>query len=217
MLLNLKRCKIKRASGSGPDSNTHALILPVIDHRTSGDRMEQFNYPTEQEESETLASSNLQILSKKNGIRARCWCFCSTWTLRYERNTAAETLAVRKEKTISEFKSRLITMMQDLLAKMNFICLFINFESLDYYDDKFEIPVRCFAQSTTQISKYALQLKFHSEGDWQPLYGGIFGSREFTDAQQLGPPWEKCIVHGELRSNNEQRKQASIFSKTFIQ
>ena len=100
-------------------------------------------------------------------------------------------------------------MMQDLLTKMNFICIFINFESLDYYDDIF--------QSTTQISKYALQLKFHSEGDWQPLYGGIFGSREFTDAQQLGPPWEKCIVHGELRSNNEQRKQANPFSKTFIQ
>ena len=125
-------------------------------------------------------------------------------------------MAVRKERTFSEFRNRVITLMQDLLAKMNFICIFINFESLDYYDDIFQIPVRCFAQSTTPISKYALQLKFHSEGDWQPLCGGIFGSREFTDAQQLGPPWEKCVVHGELRSNNEQKKQASVFSKTFI-
>ena len=179
--------------------------------------MEEFNYPSEDDETATTNNPNSQKVTHKHGIRARCWCFCSTNAFLYERNTAAETLAVRKEKTISEFKSRLITMMQDLLAKMNFICMFINFESLDYNDDKFEFPVRYFSQSTTQISKYALQLKFHSEGDWQPLYGGIFGSREFTDAQQLGPPWEKCIVHGELRSNNEQRKQASIFSKTFIQ
>ena len=57
------------------------------------------------------------------------------------------------------------------------------------------------------------QLKFHSEGDWQPLKGGIFASQEFTDAQQLVPPWEKCVVQGELRSNNEQRKQAIVFGK----
>ena len=107
--------------------------------------MEEFHYPTE-EETETRVESNPQILNKKNGARATCWYFCSTWTLRYERNTAAETLAVRKEITISEFKSRLITMMQFLLPKMNFICFFINFEPLDYHNDKFEIPVRCFAQ-----------------------------------------------------------------------
>ena len=90
--------------------------------------MEEFNYPSEDDEVETTINSNLQKVTHKHGIRATCWYFCSTWTLRYERNTAAETLAVRKEKTISEFKMRLITMMQDLLAKMNFICIFINFE-----------------------------------------------------------------------------------------
>ena len=117
--------------------------------------MEQFNYPTEQEESETLALSNLQILSKKNGILARCWCFCSTWTLLYEHNTAAETLAVRKEKTISEFKSRLITMMQDLLAKMNFICMFINFESLDI------TMINLKSQSNVLLSQQLKDQKMH--------------------------------------------------------
>ncbi|MFM9152852.1 MAG: hypothetical protein ACKOPC_04485 [Methylocystis sp.] len=152
--------------------------------------MEEFNYPSEDDETATTNNPNSQKVTHKHGIRARCWYFCSTWTLRYERNTAAETLAVRKEKTISEFKSRFITMMQFLLSKMNFICLFINFEPFDYHYDKFEIPVLCFAQSTTQkkISKYALQLKFHSDGDWQPLNGGIFASQEFSDAQQLGLP-----------------------------
>ena len=108
--------------------------------------MEEFNYPSEDDETATTNNPNSQQVTHKHGIRARCWYFCSTWTLWYERNTAAETLAVRKEKAISKLNSRLITMMQDLLAKMNFICLFINFEPLDYHDDIFEIPVRCFAQ-----------------------------------------------------------------------
>ena len=61
--------------------------------------MEEFNYPTEQK-TETQVESNPQILNKKNGARATCWYFCSKWTFRYERNTAAETLAVRKEKPL---------------------------------------------------------------------------------------------------------------------
>ena len=108
--------------------------------------MEEFNYPSDDDEIETTINTNSQKVTHKHGIRARCWCFCSTWTLQYEHNTPAETLAVSKEKTISEFKSRFITMIKFLLPKMNFICLFINFEPLDYHDDKFEIPVRCFAQ-----------------------------------------------------------------------
>ena len=94
--------------------------------------MDEFNYQTGEEEADTNAESNPQMLSKKNGERGRCRYFSSTWTLRYERNTtAAETVAVRKERTINEFRNRVITLMQDLLAKMNFICIFINFESLD--------------------------------------------------------------------------------------
>ena len=111
--------------------------------------MAEFKYPSGDDETEIPINPHSQKVIHKRGVRARCWCFCSTRTLRYERNTAAETRAVRKEKTIREFKSRFITMMQDLLAKMNFICMFIHFESLDSYNDKFEIPARCFAQSTT--------------------------------------------------------------------
>ena len=103
--------------------------------------MAEFNYPSGDDKIEIPINPHSQKVIHKRGVRARCWCFCSTWTLQYERNTPAETLAVSKEKTISEFKSRVMTMMQNLLAK-----IFINFESLVYHDDKFEIPVRCFAQ-----------------------------------------------------------------------
>ena len=81
--------------------------------------MEEFNYPSEDDDIEITINTNSQKVTHKHGIRARCSCFCSTRTPRYERNTPAETLAVRKKKTISEYKSRLITLMQILLPTMN--------------------------------------------------------------------------------------------------
>ena len=67
--------------------------------------MEEFNYPSGDDEVETTIKSNLLKATHKHGIRATCWYFCKTWTLRYERNTAAETVAVRKERTISELRA----------------------------------------------------------------------------------------------------------------
>ena len=85
--------------------------------------------------------------TRRPKIKARAWTREDIWRCCHGR-LGAETFEERKIKAIQEIKERILLMMGDeLLPKLHFIFIVLNFESLEHPKGDYEIPVRCYDQS----------------------------------------------------------------------
>jgi len=143
--------------------------------------------------------------------RAKSYTFENTWKYSSSRINGL-TLENRKSQAISEIKRRILLLMGDkLLGKIGYICVVMNWKTLVYKVDEFKIPLRCYLQGLKDISTSSLQERFKKEADWKPIFGGLYNCSEFRD-ENIQRPWEKIVIHGELRKSNAQKKEVSSFA-----
>ncbi len=90
---------------------------------------------------------------------------------------------------------------EKLLSKIYFIAILLNCDSLESECEEYEIPLQFYIQ-TKQISKFALQSRFQANASWEPIKGGLFSSKSYSEDERIDPPW----IDGENRENNNKTK-----------
>jgi len=139
--------------------------------------------------------------------RARGYKFESRW---HCSEIIGGTFEIRKSEAIEEIKRRILMFLGDeALAKTQYICVVLNCDSLVENVGEYEIDLRCYFQGKTQIWRSSLQKPYNKQNAfWEPIPNGVYNCENIRD-ENIEPPWEKIIIHGELLKSNVQKEHVS--------